>query len=101
MAGLKKIEESDFDAAVLESGEPVAVLFKSEWCPGCKLMTPIAEELATEGVNIVYVDVTESQALAGRYDVMSIPAAIIFSGGEEKKRFVGPVSGDDIKEALK
>ena len=101
MADLRKVEESDFDTAVLESGEPVAVLFKSEWCPGCKLMTPIAEELASEGVNIVYVDVTESQALAGRYDVMSIPSAIIFSGGEEKKRFVGPVSGDDIKEALK
>lgn len=101
MADLNKVGESDFEDTVLNSEVPVVVLFKSEWCPGCKLMLPVAEELSEEGTKTFYVDVTESPSLAAEYGVMSIPATIVFVDGKAEKTFVGAVTKDQIAEILK
>ncbi len=101
MADLKKIGEDEFEETVLNSEVPVVVLFKSEWCPGCKLMVPVAEELADEGTKTVYVDVAESPSLAAEYGVMSIPATIVFVDGKAEKTFVGAVARNQITEVLK
>jgi len=73
-------------------GDKVLVDFWAEWCRPCKMVAPVIDELAEEyegRVTVAKVDVEKEGALAARFKVMSIPTVILFSGGVERKRFVG------------
>lgn len=97
------LEASQFDTEVLNSDQPVLVDFWATWCRPCIAITPSVEEVANElaGKAKVYkVDVDQNQDLAMQYDIMSIPALVVFKGGKEVDRMVGAGSKADIKALL-
>ena len=65
--------------------------FFAEWCGPCKMIAPILEEIAAEeeSIKIAKVNVDDSPDLARRYEIMSIPALIVFENGEPAKKLVG------------
>jgi thioredoxin len=79
-----ELDESSFDAAI--AGEPVLVDFWAPWCRPCKAIEPILEELPVE---VAKVNIDEEPGIASRYDVLSIPTVILFSGGEPQGSVVG------------
>ena len=81
----------NFQKEVLESDVPVLVDFNATWCPPCQALHPILEEMAesSDDYKIVTVDIDEESALAGAYEVGSIPCIVIFKGGQETDRRVG------------
>ena len=92
MAELEHVHDSNFDDTVGQSELPLLVDFYAEWCPPCRRLGPILEELAQdlEGrLKIVKVDVQEDKPLATRFGVMNIPTLILFNNGEEIERMVG------------
>jgi len=91
MANLPQVTDNDFQAEVLESGEPVLVDFWAPWCGPCRVVHPILEEMSGErdDVKIVSLNIDENQETATQYQVMSIPTMIVFKGGEPTKRIVG------------
>jgi thioredoxin 1 len=94
------LEASQFDAEVLNSDQPVLVDFWATWCRPCIAITPSVEEVATEmagKAKVFKVDVDQNQDLASQYDIMSIPALVVFKGGKEVDRMVGAGSKADIK----
>ena len=82
--------DSDFDV-VTKSGNWVLVDFWAPWCGPCKMIAPILEEIAVEqeNIKIAKVNVDDSPDLARRYEIMSIPALIVFENGEPAKKLIG------------
>ena len=90
--GVSKVSDSDFEAQVLKSAEPVVVDFWAEWCGPCKMIAPALEEIAgtmNGKVKIVKLNVDENPATAAKYGIMSIPTLMLFKNGELASRQVG------------
>ena len=96
-----KVSEATFEADVLRSSRPVLVDFWAEWCGPCKMIGPSLEELAKEygeKVTIAKVNIDESPAVASRYNVRSIPALMVFKGGQVAASRIGAMPKNKIKE---
>ena len=62
----------------------VLVDFFATWCGPCRMVAPVLEELAEKyagRMEIVKVDVDQSQSLAMRFGVQSIPTLLLFKNG--------------------
>ena len=91
MANLPQVTDNNFQAEVLEAGEPVLVDFWAPWCGPCRVVHPILEEMSAEreDVKIVSLNIDENLETANQYEVLSIPTMIVFKGGQPAKRIVG------------
>tara|TARA_E500000331_G_scaffold304539_1_gene307708 strand:- start:109 stop:411 length:303 start_codon:yes stop_codon:yes gene_type:complete len=87
---MKIITAKDFDTAVA-SNKNVIVQFSADWCGPCKMLSPVLEKFAesNDTYSVFKVDVSESQKLAKKYSVQSIPKVILFTNGVHTKDAVG------------
>jgi thioredoxin 1 len=85
------VTEATFDVEVLESETPVVVDFWAPWCGPCRVVSPILEELHNErdDLRVVKVNVDENQAIAARYEILSIPTMILFKNGQIAQKVIG------------
>jgi len=92
MAAGKAVTTGTFEAEVMKSPVPVIVDFWAEWCPSCKVLTPVLDEIARglDGkVKLVTVDGDAGPALAQRFNVMSMPTILFVRGGSVVQQQVG------------
>ncbi|MBM3265178.1 MAG: thioredoxin [candidate division Zixibacteria bacterium] len=92
MAHPTAINDSQFEAEVINSSLPVLVDFWAEWCGPCKAIAPTLEQLAGEyegRLKIVKVDVDENRQAAAQFGIRSIPSLLIFKDGVEVDRIIG------------
>ena len=92
----------NFEAEVLKSEVPVLVDFNATWCPPCRALHPILEEMAenSNDYKIVTVDIGAESALAAAHDVSSIPCIIAYKDGQETDRRVGLQSRRRLEKML-
>ncbi len=96
-------DESNFDAEVLKSPQPVLVDFWAEWCGPCLMLAPTIDELAGEYAGKIKVgkcDVDKAQRLASQYGVQNIPTVLLFANGKPVQRIVGAKNKRDYKAVL-
>jgi len=92
MADIKHVTDSDFQAEVLESEQPVLVDFWAPWCGPCRVVAPVLEEIAeerSENLRIVKLNIDENQQTAMNYQILAIPTMVLFRDGQEAKRIQG------------
>ncbi len=88
------VNDGNFKHEVLEETRAVLVDFWAEWCPPCRMIAPIVEEIAVEykdRVKVCKVNVDEAPSSAADYGIMSIPTLIIFKDGEAVDKIIGAV----------
>lgn len=73
--------------------DKVIVDFFASWCPPCRIISPVYEELSkkysTEGVTFLTVDVDEVRAAAENAGIKSMPTFQIYYKGEYIDKVVG------------
>lgn len=101
--GVLTVSDANFEAEVLESKTPVLVDFWAPWCGPCRMMAPVVESIAGDyqgRLTVAKLNVDDNPATAQRYQVMGIPALILFRNGEPVDRVVGYVSKADLERRV-
>lgn len=103
MGNLVEVGEDNFEEKVIKSTIPVIVDFAAEWCPPCKILGPVVEEIAQEYEGralVCHLDVDRAPNLAREYRVMSIPTIIFFKDGKPADSSIGAVPKQKLTEIL-
>lgn len=77
--------------------------FWATWCGPCQMMGPVFEELSKDykgKLNFFKVNVDQSNDVAEKFGVMSIPCLLIVENGQEKNRIVGFMPKAKLKEKI-
>ena len=93
------LHKDNFDDIVLKSKEPVLVDFWASWCGPCMMLAPIVEELS-KSHRVGKVNVDEEMELAHKYNIMTIPALLVFKDGKLVNQSVGYQSLEDLEKLL-
>lgn len=97
------INDTNFEAEVIQSERPVLVDFWAPWCGPCRMMGPVVDELSQEfagRAKVVKVNVDESPQSAARFGVNSIPSFALFTGGEVQAQMTGVLPKERLTAAL-
>lgn len=83
--------------------QPVVLDFFATWCPPCKMLSPILEELAAEyegKVRFYKVDVDQEPELAKAFAIRSMPTLMFIPMNGEMLRASGFMPKDELTEVI-
>lgn len=95
MSNVIHVNDQTFDET-LQDTEYAIVDFTADWCPPCKMMHPIYQQMAQkygEQVKFLEVDSEQSPQLVVRYSIHAMPTFTLFKNGEPVQRLVGARPG--------
>ena len=103
MSTVKAVTDGTFEPDVLRSPRPVLVEFWAQWCPPCRQLAPVLDQLAAERdgtLDVVKINSDENPQAVLRYHVMQVPTLALFSGGELVKQVIGARSKSALLRAF-
>ena len=100
---VRTLDKQGFEEALQTRGKLVVVDFATDWCPYCKRLAPIIEEISDEHSNeieVYYVDTDDQPDISDRYDIMTVPTVYVFTDGEIKGHAVNPRTKDAVLDLI-
>ena len=93
------LESENFDKEIQE--DIILVDFYASWCPPCKMLAPVLEEVASSRKYVVgKINIDENIEIAKKYNVDSVPTLIVFKNGKEVDKEVGYMEKNQVIELL-
>ena len=90
---LRELDKQGFEEAMRIVDKPVVVNFSTDWCPYCKQLAPIIEEIAEEHadeIDVYYLDTDAHEDISDRFEVMTVPTVFVFINGKAARSAVNP-----------
>ena len=97
------LTDATFDEEVLQAQEPVLVDFSAVWCPPCRVLEPVVEELAGEyagRVKVAKLDADQYRETVSRYQIRGLPTLLFFKDGQVQDTVVGAASKGQLVQKL-
>lgn len=94
-----KVEDYSTKEWKFEGKRPAVVDFYADWCPPCKKLAPVMEEVAAEfdgKVDFYKVNVDNAQEVARAYGISSIPTVLFIPVDGEPVRNLGFMTKEDF-----
>jgi thioredoxin 1 len=82
----------NFDDLVLHGDKPVLVEFWADWCPPCKMIAPILDEIDAEHgdrLTVAKLNGDDHPEIVSRYGVMGFPTLNLYRDGEVVRQIIG------------
>jgi len=78
------------------------IKFSAVWCPPCKVLQPVWEQLVDEihDVEFESVDIDKEPKLATQYKISAVPTIVFIKNGTKMDSMVGVRSAADIKARI-
>jgi thioredoxin 1 len=99
-----EITDSNFEAEVLKSSQPVLVDFWAVWCAPCRAIAPHVDALANEYAGKLKVgkcDIDANPQIPTQFEIRSIPTLLVFKDGKVLGQLVGAVPRAKIEDLVK
>ena len=99
-----ELNETSFDQHISRSDIPVVVDFWAPWCAPCRGMAPSFAEAARQmepAYSFAKLDTEQSQNIAARFNIRSIPTIALFKNGREVARQAGAMDTSNIVRWVK
>lgn len=93
------VSDGNFEVQVIQSPLPVLLFAWATWCPTCVSVAPIIDQFAAESkgkFRVGKVNVEANPALAGRFNIMSVPFLFVFDNGELKESMPGGLQKHEL-----
>jgi thioredoxin 1 len=103
MAKPADVTDNDWETQVLKSDIHVMVDFWAPWCGPCRMVSPLVDELAEEydgKARFYKLNTDDNMQTAARYGIRSIPALLVFKGGDIVDQVIGFRPKSELKKSL-
>jgi len=99
---IQHAKDSNFKEMVKTEGITV-VNFWAPWCGPCRMFAPVLEEFEKEvkdSIKVVKMNVDDNPVTSSQFQIMSIPATIIFKDGKPLHNEVGMLSKETLQRLI-
>ncbi|MBS1666392.1 MAG: thioredoxin fold domain-containing protein [Bacteroidetes bacterium] len=101
-AKVKQITMQEYNAQVTSAGH-VLVDFGAVWCPPCKKMEPVINQLkneASDKYKVVNIDAATQFEILKQMNIEALPVFIVYKNGKEVWRKQGVTTIEELKSKL-
>ena len=97
---MRVIETEQFSQEI-EQGT-VVVDFFATWCPPCKMLEPVLNEVSQEitQAKFIKVDIDQSMKLAQQHNITTVPTVMVFKDGKPVDSLVGFIPKENITKLI-
>jgi thioredoxin 1 len=93
---VKHVNEDDF-LKEINFGGVVLVDFFATWCPPCKMLSPILDNISnSRKYKIIKINIDENPNITNRFKINSVPTLIVFKDGKPVEKSVGYIEKDEV-----